>query len=136
MRTYEWGSTHPSRRWAFWSTVKIGVRNVKVIEACLLNSIIFCRFASDLVGLEYHLFSIMWASKNWKVTILLMTALFKSLPCPRLTVGTPKQDVTSLTSFWSLYCYRETDFTHGSGVSIVDFEPVNTSWIVWKISAL
>ena len=34
----------------------------------------------------------------------------------------------SVTSFWCLYCYFLTDFTHCSGVSIIDnFEQVNGS---------
>ena len=33
---------------------------------------------------------------------------------------------TSLTSFWWLYCYLWTDFTHCSSIFIVSFEQVNT----------
>ena len=37
--------------------------------------------------------------------------------------------MTSLMSFWCLYCKLWTDFIHCSGVSIVDFEQVNTRWV-------
>ena len=33
---------------------------------------------------------------------------------------------TSMTSFWCLYCYLLTDFTHCSSVSIADFGQLNT----------
>ena len=35
----------------------------------------------------------------------------------------------SLMSFWCLYCKLWTYFIHCSGVSIVDFEQVNTRWV-------
>ena len=37
--------------------------------------------------------------------------------------------MTSLMSFWCLYCKLWTDFMPCSGVSIVDFEQVNTRWV-------
>ena len=37
--------------------------------------------------------------------------------------------LTSLTSFWCLYCYLRTDSTYCSGVSIIDFEQVNVGWV-------
>ena len=36
--------------------------------------------------------------------------------------------ITSMTSFWCLYCWLWTDSTHCSAVSIVDFEQVNADW--------
>ena len=36
--------------------------------------------------------------------------------------------MTSMTSFWCLYCKLWADFTYCSGVSMVDFEKVNASW--------
>ena len=38
--------------------------------------------------------------------------------------------MTSLTSYWCLYCYLWTNFTQCSGVSTVDFEQVNANWDV------
>ena len=37
---------------------------------------------------------------------------------------------TRMTSFWCLYYYLWTDFTHCSGDSIVDFEQANADWII------
>ena len=37
-----------------------------------------------------------------------------------------------VTLFWSCYCQLWPDFTHCSGVSIVDFKQVNTGWIIWQ----
>ena len=34
------------------------------------------------------------------------------------------------TLFCCLYCWLSTDFTHCSGVSTVDFEQVNTGWVI------
>ena len=34
----------------------------------------------------------------------------------------------SVTLLWCLYRYIRTDFTHYSGVSIVEFKQVNTDW--------
>ena len=39
---------------------------------------------------------------------------------------------TAVTSFWCCYCQLWTDFTHCSGVSIVDFEQINAGWVVVK----
>ena len=36
---------------------------------------------------------------------------------------------TTPTSFWCLYCQLWTDFTHYSGVSILDFNHVNVCWV-------
>ena len=37
--------------------------------------------------------------------------------------------MTSLTSFWYLYCYLSKCFTHGSAVSIIDSEQVHVDWV-------
>ena len=37
--------------------------------------------------------------------------------------------MTSLASFWCLYCYLWTYFTPSSSVIIVNFEQVNTGWV-------
>ena len=34
-----------------------------------------------------------------------------------------------MTSYWSLYCQVWTDFTYCSGISIVDFEQVNSGMV-------
>ena len=64
--------------------------------------------------------------------------------CWKSTMETPKQcmnpvqsfeyrhRMTSLTSSWCLYCCLCTNFSHSSGVSIVDFEQVNVRWMVYK----
>ena len=41
---------------------------------------------------------------------------------------------TASTLFWCLYCQTWTDFTHSSGVTIIDFEQVNASWDCMKLS--
>ena len=45
--------------------------------------------------------------------------------CSKLTIERPEQCVMSMTSFWCLYCQLWTDFTHCSGVSVVDFKQEN-----------
>ena len=61
--------------------------------------------------------------------------------CPRLTmkhqnnmqnlfkVNNEDTRMTSLTSIWCCYFWLWTDFTHCSGVSIVDFEQVHADWV-------
>ena len=46
------------------------------------------------------------------------------------TVNNKDTGRTSMASFWCLNCYLWTDFTHCSGVSIVDLEQVNAAWVV------
>ena len=36
--------------------------------------------------------------------------------------------MTSLMSFWCFYCYLRMDFTHCSGLPIVEFEKVTVDW--------
>ena len=46
--------------------------------------------------------------------------------CLNSTIETPTvSEICSLVSFWCLYCYLWIDFTHCSGISIVDCEQVN-----------
>ena len=40
---------------------------------------------------------------------------------------------TLMTPLWCLYCYDWADFTHCPGISLFDYEKVNTSW--WFCSA-
>ena len=61
--------------------------------------------------------------------------------CPKLTmkhqnnmqnlfkVNNEDTRMTSLTSVWCCYFWLWTDFTHCSGVSIVDFEQVHADWV-------
>ena len=46
--------------------------------------------------------------------------------CLIVTTKTPER--RQLKSFWCFYCYLWIDFTHCYGVSILDFEQVNTGW--------
>ena len=41
---------------------------------------------------------------------------------------------TSMMSFWFLYCWHKTDFTHCSGVSFVDFEQENVAGFIFNFS--
>ena len=41
---------------------------------------------------------------------------------------------TSMMSFWFLYCWHITDFTHCSGVSIVDVEQANVAGFIFNFS--
>ena len=47
--------------------------------------------------------------------------------CSKLTIKTPEG--RKLTSFWCFYCWLWTNLSYCSGVSIVDFEYVNATWL-------
>ena len=38
-------------------------------------------------------------------------------------------EICLMTSFWCLYCQISTEFRNYSGIFIVDFEQVNSSWV-------
>ena len=47
-----------------------------------------------------------------------------------------KNNRMTSTSFWCFYCYRWTNFTPFYGVSIVDSEQVNLSWVwIYEINS-
>ena len=94
---------------------------------------------NNLVSLQYDCFQkpdwIHIPSKHLPVQINIETLEKGGEICSKLMIKTPTRSTIKKTTTNQLcqhYCSIWADFTHCSGVSIVDFEQVNVAW-VWKL---
>ena len=91
---------------------------------------------NNLVSLQYDCFQkpdwIHIPSKHLPVQINIETLEKGGEICSKLMIKTPTRSTikkTTTNQLWQYYCSIWADFTHCSGVSIVDFEQVNVAWV-------